>query len=473
MIRLSKTQITKLLLVMAILFAVTFSLPISKILSAQTSQQTCIQGAEIPAGFDFPANQNTLMQLIAKQDWPALRRHAWMVFAGLSQPAREGGDCLVWETWYDKAQTYTLNPSATRSKLSQRITKPRQLDSARMLDNLGLKPGQSPKELKHPNGQAILASVIYNKVAYDYIRDNKLYLLSTLAGMQGSIKEFPRPAVVVKPTWWPVAKSGYTPLPVWDNDPANPLLQYNGYETWKRLVAIDPTPSSTEKTVSVTFPNNNKDYPAKTSDANVVSLNRFYYYKLTAEDIAGIGPDDAIAKSATEVLNRSLQEGDYIAFLGMHYATKEITNWVWATFWWHDQANTNNPNRSVARYAEDRPPAIKGVWLNYLMDTSYDMVNPKESNGSAAVCINPYDELQINMPGTILTNCTTCHVRAAYPSFINTETNGSADTKKRSNVAIYDTLRRGYIPSNDPIFRNLVKVDTLWSISDNAIPDKQ
>lgn len=209
------------------------------------------------------------------------------------------------------------------------------------------------------------------------------------------------------------------------------------------------------------------------SSARVVPLNRLFVYRLTGEDIAGIGESDAIYKSALEVRDRPLKEGDFIALVGMHVGTKEIPNWFWATFWWHDDPTVTNPNKWTARQAEDRPAAIQGVWRNYLMDVSFDMVEPKDEKGGPAAVINPYGELEVQFPGTMLTNCTTCHIRAAYPSFINKATWGDPDTKRRGNVAVYDNLRLGYIAADDPIYRNLVKVDTLWSISDNALPDDQ
>lgn len=456
----------------AALAVILSSLPSPAATAGPAGSGTCIQGAPIPPGFDFPADPRRLEQAIARKDVSALRRHGWMVFAGLVQPARQGGTCLVWETWYDKAQTYSNDPAVV-PKLSRRIGRAHQFDAHRAMAAMGFEPDRVPRTLRQPSGQAILSAVLYNRIAFEHIRGNKYHLLSTLRGLEGSIQEFPVPSVVLKPMWWPVARTGFTPLPVWDNDPANPPLSYNGYQTWKRLVAIDPASASTARTTDVTFPHNNETYPPKTSSARVVPLNRLFVYRLTREDIAGIGESDAIYKSALEVLDRPLEEGDFIALVGMHVGTKEIPNWFWATFWWHDDPTVTNPNKWIARQAEDRPAAIQGVWRNYLMDVSFDMVEPKDEKGGPAAVINPYGELEVQFPGTMLTNCTTCHIRAAYPSFINKATWGDPDTRRRGNVAVYDNLRLGYIAADDPIYRNLVKVDTLWSISDNALPDDQ
>lgn len=457
---------------LAALTAALYSLPSPADTAKPASSGTCIQGALIPPGFDFPAEPGSLEGAIVRKDVGALRRHGWMLLAGLVQPAGQGGTCLVWETWFDKAQTYSNNPTVV-PKLSRRIARAHQFDAHQAMAAVGFEPDRIPQTLRQPSGQAILSSVLYNRIAFEHIRDNKYYLLSTLRGLDGSIQEFPTPSVVLKTMWWPVARTGFTPLPVWDHDPANPPLSYNGYQTWKRLVAIDPTSASAARTADVTFPHNNATYPPKTSPAKVVPLNRLFVYQLTQEDVNGIGESDSIYQAALEVLDRPLAAGDFIALVGLHAATKEISNWFWATYWWHDDPTTANPVPWIARQAEGRPAVVPGVWRNYLMDVSFDMVEPKGPKGAPAAVINPYGELEVQMPGTMLTNCMTCHVRAAYPSFINKATWGDPDTKRRGNVAVYDNLRVGFIPSDDPIYRNLVKVDTLWSISDNALPDDQ
>ena len=45
----------------------------------------------IPKGFDFPTPEAKLLALRDHGDLEAMRRHAWMLLAGLSQPARNGG----------------------------------------------------------------------------------------------------------------------------------------------------------------------------------------------------------------------------------------------------------------------------------------------------------------------------------------------------------------------------------------------
>jgi hypothetical protein len=42
----------------------------------------------IPPGFDFPANEKVLLDALKAGDELTLRNHGWMVFAGLTQPAR-------------------------------------------------------------------------------------------------------------------------------------------------------------------------------------------------------------------------------------------------------------------------------------------------------------------------------------------------------------------------------------------------
>jgi len=52
----------------------------------------------IPKGFDFPADQAKLLAARDAGDVAAMRRHAWSVFAGFTQPAKGGG--AIFETWF-------------------------------------------------------------------------------------------------------------------------------------------------------------------------------------------------------------------------------------------------------------------------------------------------------------------------------------------------------------------------------------
>src|SRR5262249_10913787 len=112
--------------------------------------------------------------------------------------------------------------------------------------------------------------------------------------------------------------------------------------------------------------------------------------------------------------DRPLQAGDYVVFAGGHLTTKEIDDWVWATFWWHDRPN-NGP------FASDRPDSVKGVWRNYLMNASFDSITPRESDNGPHVTFNPWIEARFQdgvegFGSGLVSNCMNCHNRATRPA---------------------------------------------------------
>ena len=61
----------------------------------------------------------------------------------------------------------------------------------------------------------------------------------------------------------------------------------------------------------------------------------------------------------------------------MHVGTREITNWIWQTFWWDKNPN-NPPAPSSKAIADSRPKELKGAARNYAMAAAYYMVNNNE-----------------------------------------------------------------------------------------------
>jgi hypothetical protein len=64
------------------------------------------------------------------------------------------------------------------------------------------------------------------------------------------------------------------------------------------------------------------------------------------------------------------------ALKALHAVTKEVDEWVWATFWWSPEPNTD--------FGADRPESIRGSWCNYKMCTQSDfMEQDRDSTGGA------------------------------------------------------------------------------------------
>jgi hypothetical protein len=84
--------------------------------------------------------------------------------------------------------------------------------------------------------------------------------------------------------------------------------------------------------------------------------------------------------------------------MGLHLTTREIADWVWATFWWSDHAGEGE-------FSNNRPPGYPATWRNYLMDTTLDMVTPRDAKGQPKAIYNPWLEM-VTMP-SVMRSCRT------------------------------------------------------------------
>jgi hypothetical protein len=390
------------------------------LLLVAAAQGQGIEYKPIPAGFDFPADEQTLLTALQQGDEPKLRTHGWMVFAGLTQPTRpnEPDSEALWETWYTGGEVFSAGPAPQGDRtLERRLTKPRQF---------GPQGGAQPQAV----GESQLAFTLFNQELKDHTRSNKLHLTATLKSINSSwtnqtpikdrkVADYPREAMSLKLVWMAVKKSGMTPLPIWDQQAIVATAPPQDTDTWKRKVVVDPSRTTIPAGETVNVPG----FPG----SKVVPLSAFYHFTLNANQASDFGASS----------------GDHAVLVGMHYTTKEIPDWVWATFWWHDRPD-DGP------FAKDRPDAsrLKGVWRNYLMDVAYSMDIPKESNGTANAVFNPW--LEARFPNGVNSNCMTCHQRAVW--------------SEATPVPPFLPVTRGAAPDNAPIFANGTKVDFLWSL---------
>lgn len=386
---------------------------------------------DIPPGFDFPADKAILLAYRDSNNIPAMRKHAWMVFAGLTQ--RTPGGEAVFETWYSAEEVFNTGPTPQGlRRIQRRFKSPRQFRQT----------GVGPQAI----GASLLSFTLFNEANRTHVRTNELNKQSKLTSLRDAfrasstptekrdITEFPAKAISLKLVWWLVKRTGKTGMPIWDADPANPDAQGNPNTSWKRVVAVDPTrPTIPPGEVA------DVRYPAGQLRRNsaVVPLENFYHFQITANEIAAV----------RSVLGGSAQVGDYAALVAMHVTTKEIPDWVWATFWWHDKAN-DGP------FAADRPSAVSGVWRNYRMDAAYSSDTPMESNGSPNVCYNPW--LEARFPNGMVSNCMACHQRAVWPVPVPVPPNPPFLPIVRGALAKNDT----YYKTNDRM-----RLDFLWSVA--------
>ena len=380
----------------------------------------------IPPGFDFPADEAQQLSLRDTQDVAGMRRHAWMVFAGATQRA-PGGEA-IWETWFPSSTTFSSGP-----QLQGAGTPPaRRFQPVRQHELTGLPQLQAP-------GASLLSSVMFNQPAHNHIRSQGLFRQQRLTQInngfsagtpveQRQIAPFPRDAVSLKLVWTTVRANGLTPLRVWDGR-GNPNSS-NFPQNWPRVVLVDPSrpeiPENETRDVTVggiAFPN-----------SHVVPLNRFYSFRISQAEIA-----------AVRRIEPQASVGDHAVLLAMHVTTKEIPDWVWATFWWHDR-----PDQGP--FALDRPAAVTGVWRNYVMDVAYSMEMPLEYDGTPNSAFNPYLEA---FARGMQSNCMTCHQGAVWTP------QGAAD---------FMPVTRGPRRPDDPLFRTGTRLDFLWSVAFESVP---
>lgn len=441
--------------------------------------------APIPPGFGWPAASATLVDWSQQQKVALMREHAWKLWAGINQPVA-GSKKVVYETWWPVTATLHLREKGAAPGMSLRQSNaanaalhaaasgdPNCRAGGQQLTNTPCygsppncpggcldKDGNVMDGVRYANnGDIMIAGEYYNQEAWQHIQKGKLWQKSSLnpSGSYSSIADFPHKAAVLKFQGWPVRGDGLTALPIWDGVPTQAYWNYNGYETWKRAVAIDPRagPIPPGKTASVTYLYNVGNYqPITFPDAKVVPISRFYHRRIDKAEWDSMDPGDQciLNQSANWAYNRNFQPGDYVITLAMHIITKEMPDWAMQTFWWHDRPDEGP-------FAENRPANLPaGAWRNYLMTTAWNMDTPWEFDGSPYVAMNPYIELAVPELCRMTTNCQNCHTRAAFPG----------KSKDIPYGATYDTSVRGYIGRKDPIFEKLRRTDFQWAITDRA-----
>jgi hypothetical protein len=365
---------------------------------------------DIPAGFDFPADKRLLEDYRSQPNMPAQRLHAWNVFAGMTRPTLNG-ELLVFETWFSEKETFQMSTAFTAARTQSSV---RTFSVPRQFSPLRRRAGMAAPQ----PGSAALSTVLYNFAAYDHIRSNRLHIPSVLQDLvkngapdlkipqNRTVPPFPASSIVLKTVWWPVAKDRVSAMPVWDPD-ANPAIPTgNPKEGWARFVGIDATRTSipSGETADITY-----DGQVKRGSHIVGMLGSFHSIQLTAEMAAGVNSDGLLRKVAEDSFGRPVAAGDFAVLVATHLTTKEIDDWVWATFWWHDRPQEGP-------YAANRVGTLEGVWKNYLMDVAYDLNLPSERDGSPRVTFNPYLEARLQNDGHgggVVSNCMNCHNRAS------------------------------------------------------------
>jgi hypothetical protein len=458
-----------------------------------------------PQGFGYMENLKALQKATDNGDRAVIRDHAWKMWAGIMQPDNNT-NWPLWYTWENTTSAFTAastdpslkpaKPFVPKSLRSHNFgnvpdvnTKspiycvPDQVQTsyknAISLDANGQPTIGDGKHFQN-NGDIMIATESLSKEAYNSIRDQSLYLQSTLDKKYANKQdiEVHQRSIVTKHMYWPVKATGLTALPVWKNQikPSNP--NYAGYEIWDKLVAIDPSNTQVGKNAEVEFLYGVRQYqkdwycpsgkvsanapammPSVKKNAPVYGLKDFYFHKVTEADWASFNDNDKaiITASSYWANNQKFNVGDYLVSVAMHVNTKELPSWTLQSVWWADNEEINDAQNP---YGKNRPvlPNAQGPWQHYLMTDSYAV--PPNDKGEMDIAVNPYIEGVIH---PVATSCRNCHVRAGWP----TATDHGAGTASYQNPDCPELL--AYLTPQTACLKTLSRSDYLWIIPDRAI----
>ena len=356
-----------------------------------------------------------------RADIDTQRRHAWSLLLRLTQ----GDDAAPgFVGWYAEDEAFAPG-EALRAPGARPVFL--RSESSGGVQSHGAGRGATTDSAEAP----VLAYSLYNAAAYAHLRRERLHDRAQLERLHRSggadatiprnrsVADFPADTVVLKTAWWPIARDRVTPLPVWDPGTNAARRGGNDYTRWTRVVGVDPgeprsaTRSGTGWSGASPDTRINVDFAGRHfAAARRVPIAALPHVVVDAATAARLGRDAGARKLAALVLGRPLRAGDALALVGAHLATKEIRDWVWGTFWWHDE-----PDRGP--YAAGRPDAVQGAWRQYLLDVSFDETEPRNADGSAHIAFNPWLEARFpdaGQGGGVASNCLACHRRASYPA---------------------------------------------------------
>lgn len=401
-------------------------------------------------GPGFPLSEAALADMLARQDQAAMRRHAWSVWAALTAPTPSGFPVML--TWYGNPEIFGAGTIANpRLFLPQVLVGPP--------DNFG--NGDPPSEIN-----------LYNQAYRDHVRGQGYQWRETLRDLVGraaDVADFPAEAIVVKTVWWPVRHDGLTTLPVWDEEPTRPTFWGTGvgalvdqgffgpltpeqqaelksherhgneWGVFRRVVALDPTSTAAPGATAEVdfFDPEGLDYQTSVRrEARVVPLNRLLTVRL--RDAATVDRLNAsvLGNLTQRFWGRPITREDSLALVAVHVTTRETPDWVWATFWWHDEPATG-----------DRPAGLPAPFDQFRMSVTHSADVPLADDGGPHITYNPY--LEAGFSRGTQSNCLGCHQRAAY-------------TPEGTNHPM--PVHRGTIPLDDPSFQGDLRTHFLWSL---------
>jgi hypothetical protein len=378
---------------------------------------------------DYPMGQNEIRELLEHNRLPELRRHGWKVLETVIRPGANG--LPLFRSWDELDQVFPSGTKLHSLEPGLRFTLPAEL----------AQPGKAIITSIDPSCDTIPCQLVYfnpstvrglnRQVMEDGFVvvprcSDSLYKLNEHLGTtpieKRDIPGFATDSIVVKSLWVIMNSAATKRVSLYD--PPTVRRASNSpslWATWPSCVGVKATP----------------ELPAgEASDCkSFADIGEFYHFELD---------EQTVQTYTSEAFRNSIPVAShtYALLLGMHVTTREIPEWVWATFWWGDRSPQHT-------YSKDKPGSLARLkpWNNYAMDVAYDMNRPHTAEGVPKICFNPFLEGQI-VDGSV-SNCMTCHRRAG----INVSNPGAIF---RGEISLDDSLA-----FNDP--HQTVRTDFLWS----------
>jgi hypothetical protein len=429
-----------------------------------------------PPGFRFPAHpvyapqsyllpESTLSDFRRQENVAEIRAHGWQLLRAVTGPATSDSRIPVWLSWCTKeeilANPFACAPDYTDASKGRSYGSVGMLPSkAEVIDPKGFAQRVLDSAKNPHDGRpldALVGSVHMDPNAARRFQlpalkqSAPLYRLgewapkvrADLAGVNGEdrrLDRFPRETIIVKPSWVVVRRDANAirmqSIPVW-NGRVPPQSTGPGDQT-----SVDPSRFAVDDRVDIVIP---PDDPCKATPgpvplkkANQRSLDSFFAVPICDSKL--VCNINAVTRHVSDLPARL---GDYLVLLGFHVITRELDEWVWSTFWWHDHPN-------LGEFAAGRPHSIaRSVWGNYLMNITLG-IDPGVRDIRPSHVFNPY--LELGGPNGIYGDCFGCHQRAAAPLAPETQLPcmGLAITRLAGDSAVACTR---------------VRTEFLWSIA--------
>ena len=405
-----------------------------------------------PPDLEFPASVQLMQELRDAPDENRLRAHAWSVFERLVRDVGDGRS--LWETWPSVEETIAGHGGAKDERVGLEAP-----DKLKALGVSRLRAVEAP-----PDGicdgfsrDFLLTSVRFSPSAAAHILNCKHQYndVSALDNLRqrgtDSIEEFPRDAVAIKAVWWPVDPSELTPLPIWTEPTARPPTETmtcrgNSFLRWETIFAIEPLPAvfraANDRDLVVNWDPEGAPLAingtSRVRNPRYVPLSKFHVRRLTDTEVHA----PLVNLAFNRVLRRDARSGDLVALVAMHLATKELPDWLWATFWW----SGDPAERSQLPGLRSDP-----VWSNFALRVAARINRPEGAENQPNYVFSPWLEAPMSRGTT--SNCIDCHQRAVW--------HGVGGVSLPPVSPKLDKL-----PHDNVWFKGGVRLDYLWSLED-------